>query len=77
MTEMKILLSRILTNFKIDVPKGSELKNVKPMAGDPVYEQWNRNIGGPCQPHVMKLKITPLEKPFVSGDGGAVAASKL
>jgi hypothetical protein len=64
MTEMRILLPRILCNFQINIPVGSELTNVKPVAGDPVYDSWSRSIGGPCQPHSMKLQFTPLNTPF-------------
>ena len=60
MSEMRILLSCILRHFEVDIPVGSELANVKPEAGNVVYGNWTRNIGGPTQPHSLKLNITPL-----------------
>jgi cytochrome P450 len=60
MSEMRILLSRVLLNFEINIPAGSELESVKPEAGNVVYANWTRNIGGPTQPHSLVLKITPV-----------------
>ena len=77
MTEMRVLLPRILCNFQIDIPQGSELMHVQPREGDPVYDAWSRTIGGPCQPHAMNLQLTPLEKPLTPGGGHRVSASKL
>jgi len=63
MTEMRILLPRIIRAFRLEVPQhgaAPELASVSPQAGHPLYERWSREIGGPPQPHALLLKITPL-----------------
>ena len=60
LTEMRILIPYILRNFRLEIPLHSELTHVKPSADDPIYCSWAHNISGPVQPHIMKLKVTPI-----------------
>ena len=62
MTEMRILLPRVICNFNIDMPQNSELVGVKPEVTNDVFANWTRKIGGPAQPHQLRLKITPLNQ---------------
>jgi cytochrome P450 len=59
LTEMRILLPRILRHFHLEVPDGSDLLKVKPVYTDPVYAKWAREIGGPPQAHKMMLRVIP------------------
>jgi hypothetical protein len=60
LTEMRILLPSVLRSFKFEIPEGSELRYVKPEENNQVFADWVRGIGGPPQPHHLKLKVTPV-----------------
>ena len=61
LTEMRILIPFILRNFYLEIPNNSELKFVQPSYDNKVFYDWAHKIGGPVQPHVLKLKVTPID----------------
>jgi len=62
LTEMRVLIPRILRSFRIEIPDGSDqqLDTVLPNVDSSPYQKWVRDIGGPPQPHSLNLKLTPL-----------------
>jgi cytochrome P450 len=64
LTEMRILIPHILRNFYLEIPHNSDLQHVKPSMHNKVFNYWANHIGGPVQPHVLKLKVIPIRNSY-------------
>lgn len=61
MTEMRVLMPRILRAFRLEIPAGSELASASPTADNDVFANWSRHVPGPTtQPHEMWLRAVPV-----------------
>merc|ERR1719221_121298 len=61
LTEMRILLPRIIANFHVEIPEVEQtLGSVLPSLDNSTFRSWARNIGVPAQPHSLCLKVSPL-----------------
>ena len=63
LTEMRVLLPRLLSRFRVEIPTGSSLFSVRCSHNDATYAAWAREIAGPVQPHELRLRVVALRHP--------------